>query len=170
VKEINRQLKVNYGVSSLEKFYENISPKVLIEDLLVDEYGNIPNDFKFHCFQNTGHRKIVIQVDYDRWINHGQNFYDEGWNLLPLEILAPCRNSNIQMPANFKKMKELALILSEDFNYVRVDLYNLNGLIYFGELTFCHLSGFGKFKPHIWDKVLGNYWEFEIDKKSKLII
>ena len=61
-------------------------------------------------------------------------------------------------PKNFNKILDLAKKLSEDFDYVRVDLYNVNEKIYFGELTFCDASGFGKFTDKKWDYKFGSYW------------
>ena len=58
-------------------------------------------------------------------------------------------------------MKEIAKKLSEDFDYVRVDLYNIDGNIYFGELTFCDSGGFEKFTDKKWDFKLGSYWEIK---------
>ena len=55
-------------------------------------------------------------------------------------------------------MLEIVKKLSEDFEYVRVDLYNIDGKIYVGELTFCESSGFGKFTDERWDYEFGNYW------------
>ena len=56
-------------------------------------------------------------------------------------------------------MIEISKKLSEDFDYVRVDLYNASGKIYFGELTFTHNAGFSKFKPEKYNKIWGEYWK-----------
>ena len=58
-------------------------------------------------------------------------------------------------------MKEIAKILSNDFPFVRVDMYNINGKIYIGEMTFTPLSGFMKFNPLVWDNKLGEYLKLE---------
>lgn len=65
---------------------------------------------------------------------------------------------NIIKPKNFDRMIEIVKKLSEDFDYVRVDLYNIDGEIYFGELTFCPDGGFGKFTDINWDYKFGSYW------------
>ena len=71
---------------------------------------------------------------------------------------------DLKPPKNFNEMINIAKKLSEDFDYVRVDLYNIDGKIYFGELTFCDTGGFEKFTDKQWDYRLGNYWN--IDKNS----
>ena len=78
------------------------------------------------------------------------------WAFINLQIEYPNDpNRIIEKPLNFEKMKEIASVLSEGVPHVRVDLYNVNGHIYFGELTFFHGSGFEHFVPREWDKNLG---------------
>ena len=89
------------------------------------------------------------------------NAYNENWEKLNFTMGTELYTYDIKPPKNFEKMKEIAKKLSEDFDYVRVDLYNIDGNIYFGELTFCDAGGFGTFNPKIWDSKLGSYWEIK---------
>ena len=65
---------------------------------------------------------------------------------------------NYTKPNNFLEIKEIVKKLSKDFKYVRVDLYNVENKLYFGELTFCENSGFGKFTDEEWDYKFGKFW------------
>lgn len=156
IRELNNQLKLDYGILSMEKYYSDIPRKVVIEKLLVDKTGEVPKDYKFHCFKN----KMIIQVDTGRFSQHKQDFYDEKWSKIFLECLAP--NSTTEeapkKPLILNKIIEKVKLLSEKFDYVRIDVYVLEDKIYFGEMTFCPWSGLTAFKPNIWDKEFGDYW------------
>lgn len=71
----------------------------------------------------------------------------------------PTIRSYVQRPENYEKMVEIAKILAEPFSYVRVDLYNVSGAIYFGEMTFAHESGGGEFTSKGYDLWMGNLWQ-----------
>ena len=64
----------------------------------------------------------------------------------------------IARPANFERMLAIASQLSTGFDFVRVDLYNVDGRIYFGELTFTPMAGYLKLRPESWDLKLGEKW------------
>ncbi len=166
-KEINKKmifttckkwLNTNLYHTTKETQYLNIPPKIIIENLLLDENNNIPEDYKFHCF---GGKVEFIQVDIDRFSNHKRMIVDKNWKIKPF-MHAPKKNSKsiyetgtIKKPLNLNKMIKIAENLSSEFNYVRVDLYNINGKIYFGELTFTHGSGFESFFPEKYDLIYG---------------
>ena len=83
------------------------------------------------------------------------DFFDMEFNHLPFTNGHPNATKEIEKPRGFDEMKELAAKLSKDMPHVRVDFYDVNGHIYFGELTFFHWSGFVKFNPRIWDYKIG---------------
>ncbi|WP_250436306.1 ATP-grasp fold amidoligase family protein [Hanstruepera flava] len=159
-KKIKKLLKQNYYLESKEWQYKNIVPAFLAEKLLKDEKGELPFDYKFHCFNG---RVETIQVDLDRFSDHRRNFYDRNWNLMPFtwsqwknnKPLWP-NGSDIDKPANFQLMMELAEQLAKPFEYVRIDLYNVDGAIYFGEITFHHGGGCERIYPESWDLELGS--------------
>lgn len=134
--------------------YHIVSPRIVIEELLVNEDDKDAGifDYKFLCYNGTP--KYVI-LDIDRYSGHKRNFYDMNWN--DLKIISDCPKIDrvIAKPKNFEKMIEIAKILSEDFPFVRVDLYNIKGKIYFGELTFYPWSGYVQFNPDQADYLLG---------------
>jgi hypothetical protein len=151
-------LKENNYYGGKEWQYKNIKPQIVIEELLEDSNNKIPNDYKFHCF----HGKVkCIYVSIDREGVNKRNIYDENWNPLFFTWAAPnkdtskLRGEEIDKPINFDLMVSLAEKLASKFMYVRVDFYNINGKIYFGELTFHHGSGFDFIKPLEWDFKLG---------------
>ncbi|EGR0171816.1 glycosyltransferase, partial [Vibrio alginolyticus] len=143
VEDLNSQLKVDYGATKGETWYSQIEPKILIEERLYDENGaNDLKDFKFHVFkQNSGEAKVVLHVDFDRNTNHTRSFFDEHLNWLPFSLEKPCIHTDLKKPNNFEEMVVIARKLAEPFSYARVDLYNVSGKIYFGEMTFAHGSG-----------------------------
>lgn len=161
IKNMNRFLNIDYGKISFEQYYSEIKDrKIIVEKYLKD---NI-EDFKFHVFNTKKETKIFIQVDRDRFKGHKRNIYDENLNKLDVKFVKNYEffTEDIKKEISeelLNKMKVLVKKLSEGFEYVRVDLYNVDGKIYFGEMTFCPESGFGNINPVEWDYKLGNYWE-----------
>lgn len=95
-----------------------------------------------------------MQVDTGRFEGHCQNFYDMNWRSLGVHCTYP-EGEGVSTPDGFEEMKIIAAQLSKEFPFVRVDLYNVGGKIYFGEITFYPSSGYGKFKPEAFDEELG---------------
>jgi len=158
--ELTSGFQIDYGKKSHELWYSDIVPHIIVEKLLVNKQGGLPEDYKFHVFNDDGQFKVVLQVDYDRFSDHSRSFYNENLDLLPFSI----KFQNYQKCLDIEKstvlkMFELAKLLGSDFNYVRVDLYNVDGVIYFGELTFAHGGGYEKVVPRKYDLILGNYWQ-----------
>lgn len=153
-------LKENSNVGR-EWAYNNLKPRIVIEELLInkDNPNAGINDYKIFCY--SGKPKYIV-VDVERYINHKRNFYDIYWN--KLDITSDCEQTEnkIDKPKNLEKMLEIASKLSEDFPFVRVDLYNVDGKIYFGELTFYPWSGYVRFFPDEFDYELGK--EFKLNR------
>lgn len=163
-KEVQRTLKKrlrnNYYLQSKEWQYKNIKPRIIVEKLLIDSKGKIPFDFKFHCFNG---KVNMIQVDMGRGSeNHFRNWYSKKWIREPYqwtivrngkEIIST--KEDIKKPINFDLMLQLSETLSQPFRYVRVDWYDLDGQLFFGELTFHHDSGNRPIMPKEWDLKLG---------------
>lgn len=115
-------------------------------------------DYKFFCFNG---QPYCVQVDTGRFDGHHQNYYDMQWQSLGVHCTYP-EGEPQTCPQNFDEMKRMASQLSADFPFVRVDLYNISGKIYFGELTFYPSSGYGKFHPENFDVELGT--QFDVTK------
>ncbi len=148
--------KRNYAYEGYEMHYKDIKPKIVIEKFM----GNSINDYKFQCFNGN---VICCRVDYDRFRDHRRNFYDLNWNILPFNK-GDYTNTEQQeqKPNNFNKMVEIAKNLSNGFDQVRVDLYNIGDRIYFGEMTFTNGNGMEKIDPYFWDEKLGKMWELKL--------
>jgi hypothetical protein len=97
-------------------------------------------------------------VDLDRYTGHKRNIYDLNWTLQPWTIKYESSNQSVPKPKKFAEMVALATALSCGFPHVRVDLYNLNGKIYFGEMTFASGSGIEPFTPPEYNEMLGALW------------
>lgn len=146
-------LKENYYYADREYHYYKIKRKVLVEKFIDDGFNDGPLDYRFWCFNG---RPEFIQVD-----NHSHSinpFYDVNWNKLLLSYRENLDDCDVKMPENLNEMLSIAAELSSDFNFVRVDLYNSSGNIYFGELTFTPGGGKFKFKPDTWNSSLGKKW------------
>lgn len=162
--KIERSLSHNYFYDSREYPYRDVKPRIIAEKYMVDESGTELKDYKIFCFNG---KPKVIQVDYDRFVEHKRNMYDVNWKRLPFTLKYPTDwNREFEMPENLGMMLELASELSAGIPHLRVDLYNINGDIYFGELTFFHGSGHEKFTPEEWNVTLGNWLVLPQNKKK----
>lgn len=134
--------------------YYDLEPGIVVEKLLINKENPAAgiNDYKFFCY--NGVAKYII-VDVDRYIGHKRNFYDRDWNDLHVLSDCPAIDREIERPENLDEMLAIAGKLSEDFPYVRVDLYNVDGKVYFGELTFYPWSGYVQYTPDGWDYRFG---------------
>ena len=158
-KELRKGLRQNYYLSGREWPYKNIKRRIIAEKYMEDSSSaclsvNDLNDYKLMCF--NGKVKCTF-VCSERSENLKVTFFDNDWNRLPFERHYPASDKEIQKPENFDTMIALAEKLSEDIPFVRVDLYNVDGKIYFGELTFYPGCGFEEFSPDKWDRILGDW-------------
>lgn len=156
VKEIiKKSLKKNYYLHNREWAYKNIKPRIIAETYMKDGKTKTLNDYKLFCF----HGKVETILVCSNRNKHFKNtdFYDKNWNLMPFTRKNHKNNKNgIEKPKNLDKMIEIAEILSKDIPFIRVDLYEINNQVYFGELTLYPSGGFEGFKPEEWDKKLGD--------------
>lgn len=156
-KFINTHLKTNYYLTSREWPYKNVKPRIFAEQYMEDESGYELKDYKWFCF--NGNPKALF-IAMDRGVEGEEtkfDFYDDNFNHLPFTNGHPNSPKPAPKPVGFDKMKELASKLSEGIPHVRVDFYDINGHIYFGELTFYHWSGMVPFEPEEWDYTFGSW-------------
>jgi len=162
--KIQQQLKVtlksNYYYLGKEWEYKNIKPRLIVERLMTDNSGNdLLNDYKIHCFNG---KPIYIQTLFDRKTEIKETWYDVDWNQQSFRYYSD-KSKDVEKPICLKEMLKVASELSKYFVYVRVDLYVVNGNIYFGELTFHPAAGFMKWDPQEWDLKLGSKLKLPID-------
>lgn len=156
-----RSLKENFYYSTREWQYRNIEPRIIVEKLLTTESGEIPNDYKFHCFNG---KLAFIHVDISRFGERKRNLYDANWEFIP--CVWQYENGILEeKPEQFEKLKILAEVLAKDFIYSRIDFYVVKGEIYFGEITFHHHSGTQKFKTPGYDLKFGQRLKLGIENE-----
>ena len=152
---MSKGLKRRYFKQNREWPYKDVTPRIIVEAYMVDESGYELKDYKFFCFDGVPR---LVQIDFDRYTNHKRNVYDTEWNLLDLLIKFPKGHERVFVkPNNYEEMLYISRKLSEGIPHVRVDLYNVNGRIYFGEMTFFHGSGLEEFTPEEWDERIGSW-------------
>lgn len=143
-------LKKDYSSFGREWMYSNLKKYLLVEEKLNID-GEIPPDFKFFVLNG---RVELVQVDLDRFGSHKRNLYSRAFKKLDATYGYPS-TGNIDKPKGFEKAVDIAESLSIDFDFIRVDLYLVDGEIYFGELTNTPENGFLKFTPKSLDFELG---------------
>lgn len=160
-KLLNKALKKNYYLVGRETPYKYVDRMVFAE-AYIDHNGELV-DYKFFCF--NGEPKL-FKIDYDRSSHHHSNYYNLDMELLPFhkESERPDTPRIFNKPINFNKMLDIVRVLSKDIPFVRVDLYNIEGRIYFGELTFFPSSGFEPLSDPEWDLKLGSWLELPKSK------
>ena len=147
-------LHTDFGVVLGELHYSLIPPKIIAEEMIGND-GEDLKDYKFLCFNGKAY---YCCVDFDRFTKHKRNVYDLNWNL---QTWNTGDYDNYQgdfpKPQNFEKMVELTEKLASGFSHVRVDFYNVDGKIYFGEITFHHGGGCNGIEPKEWAYKMGDW-------------
>ena len=163
-KRMNKCQKKNYYHLNREWPYKNVQKKIIAEDYLVDESGYELKDYKFFCFNGEVKALYVASDRGSKGEETKFDFFDTNFNHLPIINGHPNSKKEIKKPKNFETMIEISKKLSAGFPHVRVDLYNVDGKIFFGELTFYHWSGFVPFEPQEWDQTFGDYIDLDLVK------
>lgn len=151
-----RRLNRDFFFAGREYPYKGIKPYIIAEQLMVDETAPEKSieDYKFFCF--NGEPKVMF-IATDRATDCKFDFFDMDFNHLDLVNIHPNADKPIEKPEKFEEMKDLSAKLSKGMRHVRIDLYELNGKIYFGEYTFFHGGGFQLCHPDKWERKLGDW-------------
>ena len=157
VEKLKKGRKQNGYWHAREWPYKNVKPCIIAEKYMEDEKTGELRDYKFFCFDGdvkamfiaTERQKEGEEVKFD--------FFDADGNHLDVKQGHPNAKECPQIPGTFETMKELAKKLSLGIPQVRVDFYEVNGEIFFGELTFSHFAGMVPFNPESWDETLGSW-------------
>lgn len=162
--KIEKCLKRNYFYRGREWAYKNVKPRIIIEKYMIDGNNSDLNDYKLMCFNGKVRCSFVCS---ERRSNKGLavDFFDNEWNHLQFRRHYRNLGKEIKCPTCFNEMKILAEKLSENIPFVRVDFYEINNKVYFGELTFYPGNGFEEFIPKIWDEKLGDLISLDDLKK-----
>jgi hypothetical protein len=157
--KLQRWQHKNYYYTTGEWVYKDIKPRIICEELLED---NI-TDYKIQCF--NGEPKMLY-VCTDRTTQFKVSHFDLNFNILNIVHKKRAAIENKEKPQCFDQMVKIAGILAKGFPYVRVDLYESKGKVYFGELTFTPANGMCPFEPQEWDFFMGDMLDLsKADKK-----
>ena len=152
-RKIERCLRKNFYYVGREWPYKNVKPRIIAEKYMEEKNQSQIYDYKIFNFD--GEPKI-IQVDYDRFKSHKRNLYNTNWDYIKAAIEFPTdENRVINKPQSLNEMLVLARKLSKKIPHVRTDFYEIDGHVYFGELTLYHGSGFERFTPESFGVELG---------------
>lgn len=164
VEKLNASLKQDIYRTLREWPYKNIPRRIIAEQFVSpSDDADLP-DYKFFCFDGAvkalfiGTERSSGNVKFD--------YFDADFNHLDLIQSHPMSGKKIAKPLHFEEMKEIASKLSKGLPHVRVDLYNVDGKIYFGELTFFHHGGVTPFHPKDWDYTFGSWIQLPRERKS----
>ena len=157
-KSLNSDIYMKYR----EWPYKDVPKRIIAEKYMVDESGTELKDYKFFCF--NGEPKYMLLVSGRQGGKKRFDYFDLNWNHLPVhDVGCPGAERLPAKPDNFEEMIFIAKKLSKGMTHVRVDLYNINCKIFFGELTFFDGSGLSVYDPREWDYKFGQFLKLPID-------
>ena len=165
-RKLKRSLKNNFYYSYREWPYKNVKPRILAEQYMEDTETAELRDYKFFSFDGvtkalfiaTERQKDGEEVKFD--------FYNMDFEHLDFRQGHPNSSMKIDKPKCFDEMWGLSEKLSKNIPHVRVDFYEVNGKVYFGELTFFHHAGLMPFDPEAWDYTFGDWIRLPEKKKG----
>ncbi|MDD4363726.1 MAG: ATP-grasp fold amidoligase family protein [Atribacterota bacterium] len=164
-KKINARINYNYYYSGREWPYKNVKPKIIAEKYMSQMGCDDLVDYKIMCFNGKAKCEFTCT---NRRLETGLNvtFFDLNWNRLPFERHYPVDPNEIDKPNQLSKMISLseALAIALDTVFVRIDFYEINNQLFFGEFTLYPGAGLEEFTPDIWDKRLGNWLKLPIEE------
>lgn len=163
IDKLNKSLKSDIYLNYREWPYKNVYKRIIAEKYIASTIEDIP-DFKFYCFDG---KPKYCQVIRNRRTNETIDFYDMNWvhqdfvGVIPVqntfEPLIGNGNVPVSCPKRLSEMIYICKKLSKGIPFARIDLYDVNDLVYFGEITFFPASGFGGFSKKVWNYKLGEF-------------
>lgn len=152
---INAKLKHNFYFYGREWPYKKVKPRIIIEkNMSIEENSDVINDYKIYTF--NGKAKMCM-INQDRGIDTRADYFDKNYNQIKINWGYKPSDIPPQKPKNYEKMFELAEKLAFGTLELRVDFYEINDQIYFGEMTFFDGSGFDAIEPIEWDYKMGSW-------------
>jgi hypothetical protein len=154
--KIEKSLKRNYYWGGREWPYRDIQPRIIAEEYIGSSAGTEPTDYKFIMF---GGELRCLFVTTNRFTGKKMNmtFFDADWNLLPFERMYSADPNTPVKPERYDEMIRIARHLSKGMALTRIDLYEIDRRVYFGEITLYPGSGMETFQPIEWDYKLGEW-------------
>lgn len=155
LQKLQKSMKQDIYKSYREWPYKNVSRKIIAEQYVIDEMTKELRDYKFFAFDGKV-KALFIATDRNTG-NVKFDFYDSDFNHLDVYQIHPMSGKEIVKPSHFEEMKCVAEKLSKGLPAVRIDLYEANGKVFFGEFTFFHHGGLVAFHPEKWDYKFGEW-------------
>lgn len=156
--ETDQWLSTDYYKFGREWVYKGLERVLIAEELLLDESGNVPSDYKFYCFDG---KVKLIQVDIDRFNGQKRFLFNRSFEPLDATLYYPAGENSPDKPRELDDAIRIAEQLSEEFNFIRVDLYVMAGRIFFGEMTNYPANGFQVFEPESYEIEMGNHLKLD---------
>ncbi len=156
-KKIEKCLRRNYYTYSREWPYKHIQPRIIAEPYIEDSNTHELRDYKFFCFSGKPKLLFIATERQKEGEDTKFDFFDMKYHHLKIKNGHPNASQIPEKPVTFEKMKELAARLSQGLPHVRVDFYEVDGKVLFGELTFSHWGGMMPFSPEKWDRIMGSW-------------
>ena len=153
--KIEAALAQNFYYIGREMPYKDIKPRIIAEQYMEDHVDGELRDYKFFCFDGEPKAMFIASERDTGYVKF--DYFDLEFNHLDIKQKYPNSDKKIRKPETFEQMIELSKKLSKGFPHVRVDFYEVDGELYFGELTFYHFSGFMPFQPEKWDRIFGTW-------------
>ncbi|MBE5063450.1 glycosyl transferase [Lachnospiraceae bacterium DSM 108991] len=156
-RKINKSLRQKFYLQGREWPYKNVKPRILAEKYMEDNTTKKLHDYKFFCFDGVPKVLLITSDKENKVVEPKSDFFDMDFHHMKLVNGYPNATRCPEKPKMFYRMQELAAELSKNIPQIRVDFYEVDGEIYFGELTFFHWSGMTPFKPEYWDRKFGEW-------------
>jgi hypothetical protein len=156
--KINKRLQINAFYILREWPYKNVKPRIIVEKFLANSNNEELLDYKFYCFNGEVKCVLVCSNRDAAKKNLCLDFYDMDWKRLPFKFIKYANNQiSFPKPYNYELMLEFSKKLSLNIPHIRVDFYEVDGHLYFGELTFTTTSGYSDYSPNVWNYKLGSW-------------
>ena len=167
IERLNNCLKMSLYESFREWPYKNVSARIIAEKYMEDDQDGELRDYKFYTFNGVPKFMLIVS---NRYVDGKKcfDYFDMQFNSVKLKDLDVPNSQNAlpHMPHNFELMKKLCKVLADDLPFVRIDFYDINGKVYFGEMTFFDTGGFMKASPDTWEKEWGDMVKLPIRVKK----
>jgi hypothetical protein len=151
--QLTTHLRMNYYYRNLEWHYRVIRPRILAEELLEDDQGGEPLDYKIYCFDGVPRYLYAMK---DRHSPHPTcSFYTSAWELLACSYDRYTQPTPFPRPRQLVRMLDVAAVLSQGLYFCRVDLYAVRNRVYFGEITIVPGAGIVVLSPESFDYAWG---------------
>lgn len=156
-RKIEHSLKQNYYYRGREWPYKDVKARIIAEQYMEDTETAELRDYKFFCFDGEVKALFIASDRYKEGEETKFDFFDAEFNHLPFCQGHPNADIPPKKPVCYDEMIELAKKLSEGVPQVRIDFYEVDGRVYFGEFTLFHYSGMMPFVPESWDRIFGDW-------------